>query len=229
MRICGVLPMVWRMESAFKNVCASRYGRPTGPTGPGRRSSARSGRGARSPGTAGRACSGASRRGTGGRAGRGTRRALFDSSAARHGRLYDGRRTLVAIHLDPEFHGMGSLKRCRSRGQPRPADDSLPRHFPSAVDNDQRKRAGAGKNEGGALLSRASPAASPSATGASAARRSPIIHSVKRARPPLVQVPKGRTGGRSGLHRAAQELTALHREVRIRATETSRRGATRAG
>ena len=26
---------------------------------------------------------------------------------------------------------------------------------------------------------------------------------VKQARPPLVQVPKGRTGGRSGLHRAA--------------------------
>src|SRR5207245_1590130 len=45
---------------------------------------------------------------------------------------------------------------------------------------------------------------------------------VKRARPPPVQVPKGRTGGRSGLHRAAQQLTAVHREVRIRATETSR-------
>ena len=45
---------------------------------------------------------------------------------------------------------------------------------------------------------------------------------VKQARPPLVRGWKHRTGGRSGLHRAAQELTALHREVRIRATETSR-------
>jgi len=33
---------------------------------------------------------------------------------------------------------------------------------------------------------------------------------------------KDRTGGTSGLHRTAQELTTLHREVRIRATETSR-------
>eukprot|EP01035_Chromulina_nebulosa_P010283 gene10283-biopygen8617 len=39
-----------------------------------------------------------------------------------------------------------------------------------------------------------------------------IIHPVKLARPPLVQVPKGRTGGTSGLHRTAQELTTLHRE-----------------
>jgi len=40
-------------------------------------------------------------------------------------------------------------------------------------------------------------------------------------RPSLVQGSKERTGGTSGLHRTAQELTALHREVRIRATETS--------
>jgi hypothetical protein len=52
---------------------------------------------------------------------------------------------------------------------------------------------------------------------------------VKRARPPLAQVPKGRAGGRSGLHRAAQQLTAVRREPRIRATETSRAGAPRAG
>lgn len=49
-----------------------------------------------------------------------------------------------------------------------------------------------------------------------------IIVSVKPARPPLVQTGKPGTGGTSGLHRAAQELTAPHREVRIRATETSR-------
>ena len=48
---------------------------------------------------------------------------------------------------------------------------------------------------------------------------------MKRARPPLVRDPKGCTGGRSGLHRAAQQLTAVHREVRIRATETSQGGA----
>jgi hypothetical protein len=47
---------------------------------------------------------------------------------------------------------------------------------------------------------------------------------VKQARPPLVRAWKHGTGGRSGLHRAAQELTALHREVRIRATETSLSG-----
>jgi len=35
---------------------------------------------------------------------------------------------------------------------------------------------------------------------------------------------KHRTGGTSGLHRTAQEVTPLHREVRIRATETSRTG-----
>ena len=49
-----------------------------------------------------------------------------------------------------------------------------------------------------------------------------IIHLVKLARPPLVHPPKGRTGGTSGLHRTAQEVTPLHRKVRIRATETSR-------
>lgn len=43
----------------------------------------------------------------------------------------------------------------------------------------------------------------------------------KQTRLPLVQAWKHGTGGRSGLHRAAQELTTLHREVRIRATETS--------
>jgi len=37
----------------------------------------------------------------------------------------------------------------------------------------------------------------------------------------VYQAWKHGTGGRSGLHRAAQELTTLHREVRIRATETS--------
>ena len=52
---------------------------------------------------------------------------------------------------------------------------------------------------------------------------------VKQARPPLVREPKGCTGGRSGLHRAAQRLTAVHREVRIRATETSQRGQPDAG
>jgi len=45
---------------------------------------------------------------------------------------------------------------------------------------------------------------------------------VKQTRPPLGRAWKHGPGGRSGLHRAAQELTALHREVRIRATETSR-------
>ena len=49
-----------------------------------------------------------------------------------------------------------------------------------------------------------------------------IIARVKHARPPLVQSGKPGTGGRSGLHRTAQEVTPLHREVRIRATETSR-------
>lgn len=48
-----------------------------------------------------------------------------------------------------------------------------------------------------------------------------IIARVKHARPSLVQSGKPGTGGTSGLHRTAQELTALHREVRIRATETS--------
>ena len=53
------------------------------------------------------------------------------------------------------------------------------------------------------------------------------IHPVKRARPPLAQPPKGRAGGRSGLHRATQQLTAVRRvpqgaKARIRATETSR-------
>src|SRR5574337_1421125 len=52
----------------------------------------------------------------------------------------------------------------------------------------------------------------------------PIITPVKRARPPPGRSPKGGPGGRSGLHRAAQQLTAVHREVRIRATETSRTG-----
>jgi len=47
--------------------------------------------------------------------------------------------------------------------------------------------------------------------------------------PPARPMPKGmgwkhRTGGTSGLHRTAQEVTPLHREVRIRATETSRSG-----
>jgi hypothetical protein len=46
--------------------------------------------------------------------------------------------------------------------------------------------------------------------------------SVKLARPSLVQSWKQGTGGTSGLHRTAQEVTPLHREVRIRATETSR-------
>ena len=45
---------------------------------------------------------------------------------------------------------------------------------------------------------------------------------VKSARPPLVPHGKPGTGGMSGLQRAAQEVTPLHREVRIRATETSR-------
>ena len=45
---------------------------------------------------------------------------------------------------------------------------------------------------------------------------------VKLARPSLVQSWKQGTGGTSGLHRTAQEVTPLHREVRIRATETSR-------
>ena len=52
---------------------------------------------------------------------------------------------------------------------------------------------------------------------------------VKVARPPLVQSPKGGTGGTSGLHRTAQEVTPLHREVRIRATETSRLSAGETG
>ena len=62
---------------------------------------------------------------------------------------------------------------------------------------------------------------------AAGARGARIMHSVKRARPPLVQGSKGGTGGRSGLHRAAQQLTAVHREVRIRATETSQGGPVR--
>ena len=45
---------------------------------------------------------------------------------------------------------------------------------------------------------------------------------VKLTRPSLVQSWKQGTGGTSGLHRTAQEVTPLHREVRIRATETSR-------
>ena len=53
-----------------------------------------------------------------------------------------------------------------------------------------------------------------------------IIRPVKHARPPLVPYGKPGTGGTSGLHRTAQQLTAAHREVRIRATETSR-GVTR--
>lgn len=58
-------------------------------------------------------------------------------------------------------------------------------------------------------------------------RRHGTIHPVKRARPPLAQPPKGRAGGRSGLHRATQQLTAVRRvpqgaKARIRATETSR-------
>ena len=48
-----------------------------------------------------------------------------------------------------------------------------------------------------------------------------IIRPVKHARPPLVPYGKPGTGGTSGLHRTAQQLTAAHREVRIRATETS--------
>ena len=48
---------------------------------------------------------------------------------------------------------------------------------------------------------------------------------VKLARPSLVQSGKPGTGGTSGLHRTAQEVTPLHREVRIRATETSHFGA----
>ena len=48
---------------------------------------------------------------------------------------------------------------------------------------------------------------------------------VKLARPSLVQSGKLGTGGTSGLHRTAQEVTPLHREVRIRATETSHFGA----
>ena len=56
-----------------------------------------------------------------------------------------------------------------------------------------------------------------------------IIAPVKLARPPLVHQPKGRTGGTSGLHRTAQEVTPLHREVRIRATETSRLSAGETG
>ena len=74
-----------------------------------------------------------------------------------------------------------------------------------------------------------------------ATRRMPdpaIILCVKHARPSLVQAarprPKGkgwkhRTGGTSGLHRTAQEVTPLHREVRIRATETSRLSAGETG
>lgn len=61
----------------------------------------------------------------------------------------------------------------------------------------------------------------------SGSRRHGTIHPVKRARPPLAQPPKGRAGGRSGLHRATQQLTAVRRvpqgtKARIRATETSR-------
>ena len=48
-----------------------------------------------------------------------------------------------------------------------------------------------------------------------------IIPIVKLARPSLVHRQKCRTGGTSGLHRTAQEVTPLHRKVRIRATETS--------
>ena len=40
---------------------------------------------------------------------------------------------------------------------------------------------------------------------------------------------KARAGGKSGLHRAAQELTAPRREARIRATETSRLSAGETG
>ena len=54
-------------------------------------------------------------------------------------------------------------------------------------------------------------------------------HAVKLARPSPVQSGKPGTGGTSGLHRTAQEVTPLHREVRIRATETSRLSAGETG
>jgi len=57
-----------------------------------------------------------------------------------------------------------------------------------------------------------------------------LIEALKVDGHPVVMIPnrdrpKGRTGGTSGLHRTAQEVTPLHREVRIRATETSHFGA----